>query len=93
VQDELGPAVRAGANLRVQIHRVPLRHRLWLALRQVGLHRKVGIGKIERVFVVSHEGYISAQEIRVISTRRAGEQGVYLTGRTGGVQTLPCQGQ
>ena len=54
VQDEgLGPGAR-GADTGVEIQRLPMLEHLGLALGEVGLHRKAGVGKIQGMLVVSH---------------------------------------
>ena len=42
------------AHLAIQIHRSPSLKTLGLALCQIGLHREIGLGEIQRGFVVTH---------------------------------------
>ena len=41
-------------HLAIQIHRSPSLKTLGLALRQIGLHREIGLGEIQRGLVVTH---------------------------------------
>ena len=54
VQDELRPTFALRAQLLIQANLVPALQNLWLALRQAGFHRKLGIRQIQRGFVVGH---------------------------------------
>ena len=56
VKDVLRPARPRLANPRVQAHFLPSGQRLRLGGRQVGLHREVGPGQIERILPIGH-GY------------------------------------
>src|SRR5690606_6391621 len=56
VQDELRPTFAKLAQLAIQTNLVPALQGLRLALRQAGLHRELGIGQVQRSFVVGHFG-------------------------------------
>jgi hypothetical protein len=54
VQDEGLGAGAGGAHLAVDVGRLPALEHLRLALGQVGLHRKAGLGEVQGVLVIGH---------------------------------------
>ena len=54
VQNEFIAAGAGGANRGVQIFFLPALHLLRFALGQIGLHRELGLGQVQSVFVIAH---------------------------------------
>ena len=54
VEDKGRFALPRFAHLAIQIHLSPSLKALGLALRQIGLHREISLGEIQRGFVVTH---------------------------------------
>jgi len=59
VQDELRPPGTRGADLSVDVFLVPARQHLRLALREVRLHRELGLRQVQCVLVVFHARFFS----------------------------------
>ena len=56
VQDEFRRISEGGALFAVNIGLFPEGQHLRLTLRQIAAHRKSGFGKVQRIFIVCHEG-------------------------------------
>src|SRR5690606_6153811 len=69
VQHEARPPFRRRAHLAVEIASLPVGEHLGLALREIRLHRKSGLRKIDGVLVVDHSN--SLQSCQPASRRRA----------------------
>ncbi len=57
VEDELGAPRARGADLRLQVHRVPGGETLGLPAREIRLHGEVRAGEVERALVVGAVGH------------------------------------
>jgi hypothetical protein len=47
-------------NFLIKLTVVPLFQHLWFTLRQIGFHRKLGLGKIEGLFVIRGHNVLCA---------------------------------
>ena len=61
MQDEFRPAAVLGAQALEQVHVLPARQHLGLALRQLAAHRKVGLRQEDGGFVVSCHWQLGAK--------------------------------